>query len=375
MPKEVNPIEFIEETDFSSIFKIDSDEFFHKFNLEVDKSIPSLTAFCDKFDELDDTMRSYLTECMQNEVSASFDGYEEYVKEATIANKGLTLSAKLSKVALEALATVGNMFITWAFTKAIEFAIKKLDEWIVTAEEAREKLSDIKTELKSIDQQLKDNEELIKELEKIKTPSITDKEDLDRLKAENEELAVRKCYLEMQKEDDEKVVSDIAKRNYKLKYNPISRNDIDSRLTALKTPKSSNGVAGSYLTGDTSTTSATYGAGRQTSIEYNELADLIAKYELYSEKKKEAIQNDNGKSLENYNQKLNEVETKLIDCRTELQGFADEIGLTGDSEDLENVKNDLTLIDKTLFSAGERLVDYVNNTLDETDSEKLTALA
>ena len=108
-------------------------------------------------------MRSYLTECMQNEVSASFDGYEEYVKEATIANEGLTLSAKLSKVALEALAAVGNMFITWAFTKAIEFAIKKLDEWIVTAEEAREKLSDIKTELKSIDQQLKDNEELIKE--------------------------------------------------------------------------------------------------------------------------------------------------------------------------------------------------------------------
>lgn len=252
-----------------------------------------------------------------------------------------------------------------------------VDHFTLSLEEAKEKLETTESELESVNQQIEELNTQIKTLESLETPSITDKEDLERLKAENEELRIRQRYLEKQKQNDEKDVSDTAKHDYKVKYGSTSREDIDNRKNALSNPVSSGGTASSYLTGGTATSTTPYAAGQQAqeTEEYDKLADLIAQYELYSEKKKEAIANDDAESLAKYNEKLGDVETELMDCRTELQGFADDIALTGDSQDLENVKGDLALIDETLFSAGERLVDYVNNTLNATDTEKLTELA
>lgn len=295
----------------------------------------------------------------------------------TIALNKMTIGAKLASVAMNALSVAGNMIAMWAITKGIELLVNWIDELVLTSEEAKEKLATTESELESVNQQIEELNQQIKTLESLETPSITDKEDLERLKAENEELRIRQRYLEKQKQNDEKDVSDTAKHDYKVKYGSTSREDIDNRKNALSNPVSSGGTASSYLTGNATASTTPYAAGQQaqSDAEYDKLADLIAQYELYSEKKKEAIANDDAESLAKYNEKLGDVETELMDCRTELQGYADDMALTGNSQDLENVKGDLALIDETLFSAGERLVDYVNNTLNATDTEKLTELA
>ena len=50
--------------------------------------------------------------------------------------KSQTLSAKAGKVALQALATVGNMFLMWAISKGIELVVKGIDKLVHSAEYA-----------------------------------------------------------------------------------------------------------------------------------------------------------------------------------------------------------------------------------------------
>ena len=58
--------------------------------------------------------------------------------------KQLTLGAKAGKVALQALATVGNMFAIWAITKGIELAVKGIDNLIHASEKEKQKLKEIR---------------------------------------------------------------------------------------------------------------------------------------------------------------------------------------------------------------------------------------
>jgi len=55
--------------------------------------------------------------------------------------KAQTFSAKAGKVALQALATAGNMFAICAITKGIELAVKGIDNLIHASEKEKEKLS------------------------------------------------------------------------------------------------------------------------------------------------------------------------------------------------------------------------------------------
>lgn len=105
----------IENGNFQSVFGLNADDFFNSFNKGGSESISTLTQFCGKFKEMDDTMRSYLTDCMQKQVPTSFDGYSKYVKSAINNNKQLTLSAKAGQVALKGLAIAGNMLAMWAY--------------------------------------------------------------------------------------------------------------------------------------------------------------------------------------------------------------------------------------------------------------------
>lgn len=300
-----------------------------------------------------------------------------------IANLKVTNMLKVAWAKFTAFAMANPWLVAITATIAGLTALYAVvDHFTLSLEEAKEKLETTESELESVNQQIEELSEQIKELESLETLSITDKEDLEQLKAQNKELEIRQRYLEKQKQNDEKDVSNAAKQEYNRRYDSTSREDIDNRKDALNNPISSGGTASSYLTGGTTTSTTPYAAGQQAQVdtEYDKLADLIAQYELYSEKKKEAIANDDGSKenaelIDKYSKKLGEVETELMNCRTELQCFVDDIGLAGNSEDLENVKGDLALIDETLFSVGERLVDYVNNTLNATDTEKLTKLA
>lgn len=141
-----------------------------------------------------------------------------------IANK--TLSASNAEVIAGAVGITGvNVGASVSFstlTAAIWTNIKALGTWLVTnpvgwailaggaiwglvkaynaltpsVEDAKEALSQTESDLDSLQQQIDDTTSKIKELESMDTLSITDKEDLEQLKQQNEELRIRQQYLE-----------------------------------------------------------------------------------------------------------------------------------------------------------------------------------
>ena len=307
---------------------------------------------------------------------ATVNGYQKSIISAGNSFTVAGVKAKAASIGVGLLNSALNAGIMMLASFAIMEFIKWIDESIVTLEEAKEKLSETESELEIVNDKIEDVVKNIKELEKIETPSITDKEDLERLKAENKELEVRKKYLEWQKQNEEKEISDKAKEKYSVKYSSVSREDIDNYKESLKQPTISSN-ASTYLTGGSSVSSTSYAAGQQNqnNEEYNNLTRLIAQYEYYSEKKKEAIQNNDGESLEKYNKLLNDTEDKLIESRTELQGFADDMALSGNSDALEEANGTLDLIDQMLFTKRENLVNFLSDKLTSEDSQRLLELA
>ncbi|MDE6687687.1 MAG: hypothetical protein K2K17_10270 [Lachnospiraceae bacterium] len=75
-----------------------------------------------------------------------------------------TLSAKAGKVALQALATAGNMIAMWAISKGIEFAVKRIDELAHSAEYCKERVNEVMSSYKSTTLTLNNNAKTISEI-------------------------------------------------------------------------------------------------------------------------------------------------------------------------------------------------------------------
>lgn len=291
--------------------------------------------------------------------------------------KQQTLGAKAATIAMKGLAMVGNMLFMFAATKALELIVKAIDDYVHRLDNAKEALESTQSELESVNKEIDETTSKIKELESIDNLSIIDKEDLEQLKLQNEELRIRQKYLEAQEQKDKEKVAKYTEQSYRNKYGEsVDRSDIDKYKESYNTPKSQ--TASTYLTGGSNTTSTPYGAGQQAQEqeEGNRLAELIAKYEYYSDLKKKAIQDEDSEAIEKYNQKLESISDNLSENRTELQGFKDDIEASGEASPyLDEIKDKLKLIDDTLLSPGQNLVNFINSEELESDKEKLIELA
>lgn len=303
-------------------------------------------------------------------------------KESAIAyNNGLeqmTIGAKAASVGMKALAMAGNMLVMALVTKGIELAAKAIDDYVHRLDNAKDALQQTESDFQSLKQEIDDTTTKIKELESMDNLSITDKEDLEQLKLQNEELKIRQQYLEQQKLDEAKKVAKYSEEEYGRKYGrSVSRDDIDKYKDSYNSPKNTV-PASSYLTGGRSMVATPYAAGQQAQQqeEGNELAKLIAEYEHYSKLKKKAIEDNDSELLDKYNAKLETLRKKLSDNRTELQGYSDDIKATGTgSKYLDEIANKLSLIDNTLFTPGKNLVNFLNTDELSDDKEKLIDLA
>ena len=76
-----------------------------------------------------------------------------------------TLSAKAGQFALQSLATAGNMFVSWAVTQALQFAVTAIDDYIHRLDNAKEELAETQSELSSIEDEINQNNSSIKELQ------------------------------------------------------------------------------------------------------------------------------------------------------------------------------------------------------------------
>lgn len=292
--------------------------------------------------------------------------------------KAQTFSAKAGKVALQALAMAGNMLAMWAFTKAIQLAVTAIDNYIHRLDNAKEALSNTQSELSSLNNEIEDTTEQIKELEALdpSSLSITDKEDLQRLKDQNEELRIRQQYLEQQEKYDLQKVADLTKEKYNQKYGSTD-NDTIEQYRSLYGKKQSQ-PASSYLRGASAAYNTPYAPAELKGVtrESEALANLIAQYEYYSEAKKNAVQNKNTEEIEKYNGKLEELAQKLRDDRTELQGFSDDLAATGEtSPELDDIASKLKLIDELLLSPGQNLVNLINSEGMSETKQRLIDLA
>ena len=105
------------------------------------------------------------------------------------------LGKSVKKFGKQVVSVVTQMLVMWAITKVIELIVQGVDNLITTAEEAAEKYEELNSELDTLKSNIEDiNDELstlddqIAELTAKGSLSFTEKEELERLRAEREEL-------------------------------------------------------------------------------------------------------------------------------------------------------------------------------------------
>lgn len=291
-------------------------------------------------------------------------GFQAYLTMVDIKTKALTVSMKV-------LSTVGWMAIFAAASWAIGKVIEAFDDYVHRLDNAKETLASTESELSSLKTEIDTTSDKIKELQSLGTLSITEAEDLERLKEQNKELKIRQQYLEKQKQEEAKKVADLTKEKFNSKYSAsVDRENIDKYKEVYDRPKQTGTDVGSYPPD-----SDPY-AGDNILKESKSLANLVAQYEYYQEEKAKAINNEDGEGIERFNTKLQETESKLRENRTELQGYSDDLTATGESSaELDGVTERIKMIDNLLLSPGQNLVNFINSETISKDIEKLKSLA
>lgn len=271
------------------------------------------------------------------------------------ANVASTATNKLSSSFKTLALSVGNALIFAAISAAISYVIKEINNYINRLDIAKDKLSETTSELESVESEIDSISSKIKDLESSGPLSLTDKEELERLKEENAELEKRKQYLEMQKQEEDKDVVQYAKEKMDYNYGrETSREDIDAYKKYMDNPEEYGG----------------------TYYEDDALTIKIAQYEKYKEQRKQAVENEDWESVELIDKNLQQLEESLIADRTELQGFRDDLSLTGESSaELDNVNQKLKFIDDLLLSPGQNLINFIDNEITDEDKDSLVKLA
>lgn len=309
-----------------------------------------------------------------NNQSASVEGLGVHLKATGQSFNFAAIKATLLNTAL-------NAGIFLVASVAIQGIAKALDNYIHRLDNAKEALSSTQSELSSVNDELKDTTDKLAELEALdpSSLSITDKEDLQRLKDQNEELRIRQKYLEDQEKYDLQKAANLTKEKYGQKYGNVNRDKVDEYRSLYNNKETKTTQASSYLTGGTSSQSTPYAASKQSTDAMRgsgTLADLIAQYEYYLKLKKEAVQNNDTEGIKQYEDKLTEIANKLRDDRTELQGFSDDLKAAGDtSDELDNIIWQLKAIDDLLLSPGQNLVNFLDKDILVEDKQKLVDLA
>lgn len=140
------------------------------------------------FIENTDIQSAKVNEFMQANKNASEEAetFNRQLKESTF-------SAKAANFAMSALATVGNMFVSWAIIKVFETAVTAISNYINRVEIANEKTKEaintfenISSEVESLESKIAELGKQIDDLESI--DPITHKEDIENLKLETAEL-------------------------------------------------------------------------------------------------------------------------------------------------------------------------------------------
>ena len=222
--------------------------------------------------------------------------------------KAQTVAARAGKAALQGLATAGNMLIMMAAAKGIELLINWIDSLHTTLEEQREISQNLQSELTGIQSDISDvNSELettasrMDELNRIKSPSFVEKEELQRLKEENEALQKRNTLLAEQEKAKKQEHADSVNEEFHKEYGEKvyekvwSQDEIDD-LNEKKNRY--NELSGKYY----------------TELSYDEQGELRPEAEKYSGPSPVSFEEHIGKLIIAYNRLQKTPQTRFLTC-------------------------------------------------------------
>lgn len=334
----------------------------------------------------DSSFQSFLTNIQKSghlyeDGASALKGYQSYLQSVGGSLDTADVKAKALSASTQLLSSIGSSLASMAIDWVINKAAEAIDNYIHRLDRAKEAFKNTESEISSVKSEIETTAKQIKELESIDSASlsISDKEDLQRLKDQNEELRIREQYLEKQRLEEADKVAVLAKEKYHLQYDgDTGREEIEEYKKLYESEVILTPPGSSYLSGESSIQSTPYGAAQnaERSKESNSLANLIAQYELYSEEKKKAIQMNDSDTAAVYDGKLDETVQKLTAQRTFLQTLRDDLFSTGEaSPELDEIVHKLEQIDNMLLTPSHDLVNFLNEETLYENKEKLIALA
>ena len=154
--------------------------------------------------------------------------------------KAQTLSAKASKVALQALATVGNILAGFIITKALQAAVTAFDNYIHRVEKANEAMQDAvneyesaKSSLESINSELEEQNKKIDDLLAKDKLTYVEKGQLEELQEITKELLLQQDIEERRAETASKEAANKAVDAYNKQYGKYdkAKEDLQEKLS------------------------------------------------------------------------------------------------------------------------------------------------
>ena len=320
---------------------------FEEFKEKFNSSSLSAEALAEQMENVDQRIIDYAKTCKNGEMTT--EGFKASIDT-------MSFSAKAGKVALQALATAGNMLIGWAITKGIELAVKALDNYIHRVEKANEATEEAISTFESITSEVTALEDKLSELnDQIdKLDPITDAEDIENLKLETEELNTQLAILKEKQRIAESDADKAAQSS--LSMTQASRYQLEERESAYGGIE----VGAAYVTKDEELLNAieAYEKYKSKVDEANKALADMAETNEYSRKEwsnQEQIVANYSEKMEEARSHANELASTISEQKQGLNGTTD-----ASKELLVTIDNTITKYDEWLNA-----INGVTEALDE----------
>lgn len=310
-----------------------------------------LTNVSEKFNSMGVDVGEMVTVEQLKELKNSSDAATSSLAKMTLEEIGLGEGAKKASIGLKALRMAGNMIVSFAITELLSLTVKWLNELAHAEEKAKEKLEEARNELKQASSDVEtantklDNiNESISKINEKGTLSLTDQEDLDRLKKEKEEL--------------ERILE-----NYKQKEKYAKKDEEDAAVKILSDSKyTSKNDMYSYETDQD-------GNMKQTNnglVSYNSIIDYFNALKQQAEEQQKYLDWMNENHPEWSGTIIDKVKNSLAATKEEMASILSNIndtsnslyGVTDKGNDLKNTISDMNLQYETFrYQIGETSFD------------------
>lgn len=209
---------------------------FEKFKDEFNSTSLSAEALKEKFGDIDQQIIDYAKTCKNGEMTT--EGFKKSLD-------SMSLSAKLGKAALQALASIGNMILFAVISKGIEFIVTGVDNWIHKVEKANETMQDAvseyksaKSSLESLTSELSEQDRKLDDLLAKEKLTYAEQGQLEELQAITQELLLQQDIEEKRANNASKEAADSAVDAFNKQYGKYdtSEEQLQEILTSYAFP-------------------------------------------------------------------------------------------------------------------------------------------